>query len=297
MVAKLTVILYFISFLFGPIRTREQKCHIVGQSKDKILQVLKKDYGNSQYSDYVIPMLQDFSQVPYGGGAAGCGVSQTLINVERMDCMTLVENVWALACTRHMAAHMNTPPDDDALFALYVQNLNAIRYYEGKNERNEDRIQYLSSAFIQLENAGVLENPIKGKAEPLKKKIHYVSSNKAKFGGFKDWAFLASKEAEMSQYTYYHYRTSEIDKYLKDAQNGDFIGLLTTVNGLDVSHCGILSHDGKAIKMTHASSVKKQVVIEQDLKSYLAARTTIHGIIVYRPRFPNPDVFTRVDLR
>jgi hypothetical protein len=297
MVAKLTVILYFISFLFGPIRTREQKCHVVGHSQDKILKVLRKDYGSDAYTDYIIPMLRDFSQVPYGGGAAGCGVAQTLINVERMDCMTLVENVWALALTRHIASSMEVQPDDDTLFALYVQNLNAIRYYEGKNERNEDRIQYLSSAFIQLEKAGVLENPLQGKGEALQKRIHYVSTNKAKFGGFKDWAFLAAKEAEMSQYTYYHYRTSEINKYLADARNGDFVGLLTTVNGLDVSHCGILSHDGKSIKMTHASSVKKQVVIEQDLQAYLSARTTIHGIIVYRPRFPAVSQFTRAEVR
>lgn len=291
MISKLSVILYFISFLFGPVSKREQKCHVVNDSKDKIIKVIKAEYGSAEYPVYAHKMLQEFVSIPYGGGSKGCPQAHTLINTTQMDCMTFVENYWALAFTRHLISLMPVQPSDEELFALFVQNLNSIRYYEGKNLRNEDRIQYLTSAFIQLEKAGVLKSLAQDGAKPLQKNISYVSANKVKFGGFSDWTFIRSKEAEMSAYTYYTYGKNEIDVYAKSAKDGDLIGLLTTVPGLDVSHCGVITVKAGKVCMTHASSVKKQLVYAQDLKEYLAGRSTISGIVVYRPVFPEEIKF------
>jgi len=283
---KLSIILYFLSFLFGPVQQKEQKCHIVSDSREKVIASIKKDYGCREYSLYIPELLKEFSTVPYGAGGSGCGSSQTLVNVKTMDCMTFVENIWALAFTRHIISRLPEFPGDDDIFSIYIQNLNAIRYYNGMNNRNEDRIQYLTSAMIQLEKAGVLENALKIEGKALQKPIHYVTGNRAKFGGFSDWTFLQSKESEMSQYTYFHISKEDIPRYASIAKNGDIVGLATTVSGLDVSHCGIITVDKGNVYMTHASSVKKQVCIAQDLESYLKTRTTISGIFVYRPVFP-----------
>jgi hypothetical protein len=292
---KFSIILYFISFLFGPVLKREQKCHVVSDSREKILSVLKKDYGATVYSSYAASILKDFEGVPYGGGSNGCPPAHTLVNVRQMDCMTFVENFWAISFTRHLVSQMKEKPGDEELFALYVQNLNAIRYYQGMNQRNEDRIQYLTSGFIQLEKAGVLEAIGKQECTPVKKSIHYVSSNKSRFGGFSDWAFIQSKEKEMSQYAYHIFGKDEIQKYAPIARDGDLVGLVTTVAGLDVSHCGVITHKDHQIFMTHASSVKKQLVIAQPLEEYLRSRTTISGIVVFRPVFPENLSFVSSD--
>lgn len=286
MATKIGILLYFISFLFGPVLKREQKCYVVSDSKETVLKALKADYSSTQYELYVESMLKEFENVPYGGGSQGCPQAHTLVNVRQMDCMTFVENFWALAFTRHLVAQMKVKPSDEDAFAMYVQNLNAIRYYEGKNIRNEDRIQYLTSGFIQLEKAGVLTAVGKETGKPLTKKINYVSANRAKFGGFTDWTFIQSKEREMSEYTYHTFTKSDLDDYAKVARNGDLVGLVTTVSGLDVSHCGVITIRNGKVYMTHASSVKKHLVVAQDLNEYLSNRTTISGIVVYRPLFP-----------
>jgi hypothetical protein len=283
---KISILLYFISFLFGPVLKREQKCHVVSDSREKVLAVIKKDYGSDTYPVYAAAMLKDFEGTPYGGGSNGCPQAHTLVNVKQMDCMTFVENYWAMVFTRHLISQMKDQPEEEEMFAMYVQNLNAIRYYAGVNQRNEDRIQYLTSGFIQLEKAGVLEAVGKQACEPLKRNIHYVSSNKTKFGGFTDWAFIQNKEKEMSQYPYHMFSKNEISKYAELAQDGDLVGLVTTVPGLDVSHCGVITKKGPKVYMTHASSVKKQLVVAQPLEEYLSNRTTISGIVVFRPVFP-----------
>jgi hypothetical protein len=286
MAVKISILLYFISFLFGRVDRREQKCFVVSDSKDKVLKVLKAEYPSKQYDLYAEYMLKEFEGVPYGGGSQGCPQAHTLVNLRQMDCMTFVENFWALAFTRHLIAGMKEKPVDEEIFAIYVQNLNAIRYYEGKNQRNEDRIQYLTSGFIQLEKAGVLSMVGKEEGSPMSKKINYVSGNRAKFGGFTDWAFIQNKENEMSQYSYITFDKNQIQDYAQIAQNGDLVGLVTTVPGLDVSHCGVITLREGKVFMTHASSVRKQLVLAQDITEYLAKRTTISGIVVFRPVFP-----------
>jgi len=287
MAIKIGILLYFISFLFGRVEHREQKCYLVADSKDKALKVLKAEYTSNQYDQYVEQMLKEFENVPYGGGSQGCPQAHTLINLRQMDCMTFVENFWALAFTRHLIQGVKERLGDDEIFAIYVQNLNAIRYYEGKNQRNEDRIQYLTSGFIQLEKTGVLSSVGKGLGRTMSKKINYVSANRTKFGGFKDWPFIQNKENEMSQYSYTVFDKDKIHDYAQIAKNGDLVGLVTTVNGLDVSHCGVITIREGKVYMTHASSVRKQLVIAQDLVEYLSKRTTVSGIVVFRPVFPS----------
>lgn len=286
MATKISILLYFISFLFGPVTRREQKCHVVSDSRSQVLKVIKADYGTSGYEQTAARLLREFEGVPYGGGSQGCPQAHTLVNVRQMDCMTFVENFWAIAFTRHLVSQMKEQPGDDELFAIYIQNLNAIRYYEGKNIRNEDRIQYLTSGFIQLEKAGVLQPVGKGTGKSLQKPIHYVSTNKAKFGGFSDWPFIRAREQEMSAYEYVFFPKSGIAQYAPIARDGDLVGLVTTVPGLDVSHCGVITLKEGKVHMTHASSVKKQLVVAQNLEDYLASRSTISGIVVYRPVFP-----------
>ena len=91
----------------------------------------------------------------------------------------------------------------------------------------------------------------------------------------------------MSQYSYTVFDKDKIHDYAQIAKNGDLVGLVTTVNGLDVSHCGVITIREGKVYMTHASSVRKQLVIAQDLVEYLSKRTTVSGIVVFRPVFPS----------
>ena len=72
------------------------------------------------------------------------------------------------------------------------------------------------------------------------------------------------------------------DSVLSKLRTGDYVGIYSKVNGLDVSHVGIIVKDGDNIYLRHASSQKEhRKVVDQDFKKYIVAKP---GIIVLRPK-------------
>jgi hypothetical protein len=67
-------------------------------------------------------------------------------------------------------------------------------------------------------------------------------------------------------------------------KTGDIVGITTTIDGLDCSHSGLCYRDnGGVVRLLHASTTKKAVVLDEDLASYLARVSTHTGIMVARP--------------
>lgn len=65
-------------------------------------------------------------------------------------------------------------------------------------------------------------------------------------------------------------------------KTGDYAGIYSKKDGLDVSHTGIVIRERGAVLLRHASSLKKhRKVIDEDLREYLTAKA---GIIVLRAR-------------
>ncbi|MGD0232655.1 MAG: N-acetylmuramoyl-L-alanine amidase-like domain-containing protein [Syntrophorhabdales bacterium] len=75
--------------------------------------------------------------------------------------------------------------------------------------------------------------------------------------------------------------TSVIDEQMfATLETGDYVGIYTETDGLDVSHVGIAVRGERRVLLRHASSIGKKV-IDQDLKRYVSGKP---GIIVLRPR-------------
>lgn len=74
---------------------------------------------------------------------------------------------------------------------------------------------------------------------------------------------------------------------LGNLRTGDYIGIYSHSQGLDVSHSGIVIRDGITLHFRHASSQREYMkVIDQGLKEYLVDKP---GIIVLRPKEPHRD--------
>jgi hypothetical protein len=74
-------------------------------------------------------------------------------------------------------------------------------------------------------------------------------------------------------------------------QTGDIVGITTTIAGLDCSHSGLCYRDeGGTVRLLHASTTKKAVVLDEDLASYLAEVSTHTGIMVARPLEVGPAI-------
>ena len=71
---------------------------------------------------------------------------------------------------------------------------------------------------------------------------------------------------------------------LSKLQTGDYVGIYTDIEGLDVTHTGIVSEKDGKLYLRHASSrISTMQVIEEDLREYMKNKP---GLIVYRPLQP-----------
>jgi cell wall-associated NlpC family hydrolase len=63
-------------------------------------------------------------------------------------------------------------------------------------------------------------------------------------------------------------------------KTGDYVGMYSTLPGLDVSHVGIVIREGERISLRHASATFR-CVIDEDFAAYIAGRP---GVMVLRPQ-------------
>jgi hypothetical protein len=71
------------------------------------------------------------------------------------------------------------------------------------------------------------------------------------------------------------------DSVLQALKTGDYTGIYSSKQGLDVSHVGIIIKDEDSIVLRHASSDRRyRKVIDQDLKEYIEEKP---GLIILRP--------------
>jgi hypothetical protein len=71
-----------------------------------------------------------------------------------------------------------------------------------------------------------------------------------------------------------------LDEAMMDKlQTGDYVGIYTETEGLDVSHVGIIIRQENAIQFRHASLVERMVV-DQNFQGYLRGKP---GVVVLRP--------------
>ena len=65
--------------------------------------------------------------------------------------------------------------------------------------------------------------------------------------------------------------------------DGDILALVTTIEGLDVTHLGFAVWQGDKLHLMHASTAYKRVVVdEQSLYDYLRTRKSCPGVRVVR---------------
>ncbi len=67
------------------------------------------------------------------------------------------------------------------------------------------------------------------------------------------------------------------DRILSSLKTGDYGGIYSNREGLDVTHVGIIVKTGDRLFLRHASSAKTALrVIDQDLEAYIKRQTGVH---------------------
>lgn len=243
---------------------------IIGKTPQR-LQEASAAYKDRPYPEWVRHVAQKWQGIPYGSGGKGLGPEELLLNLDQMDCMTAVENLLAIHIARRSG---------DLSLESFAQALLTLRYEATPPCRWEDRYHYLTHAFLRWEKWGSWL-PL---GHPDPRPITYISQNRPKYAGFRDWKHIQRIEELLSSRPRFYIPTDELQAWLPALRDGDFIAFISTEPGLDVSHVGVFFWEGEKPTFAHAALRERKWVYGEDLCAYLdRRRAKVSGITVFRP--------------
>lgn len=179
-----------------------------------------------------------------------------VINLGGVDCFTFIDYVEAMRLA--------------SSFPAFKENLKKIRYLSGTvsfRNRNHFFTDWKESNSDFTDDVTVL---IGKKTKSIAKTLNKKGDGTCFLPG------IISKKRLLKYIPSDAVDNSVINNML----TGDYIGIYSETQGLDVSHVGIIIKKPAGIFLRHASSEKKKVV-DEDFKKYISGKP---GIIVLRPK-------------
>ncbi len=243
----------------------------------------KTHLSDSAIGSIVLHVGKQLLNTPYVGGVLDKPeIEKLVVDLSRLDCVTFLESVVALSMTIQKG---NTQFDD------FCHELQFIRYRDGVMNGYASRLHYFSEWIQNNAQKGILEPitaNIGGKA--FTKKIQIMTANRAKYPHLQeDSSLLAVKKAEerLSSLQLHYLPKEELLLTGDKIKDGDLVALVTSIDGLDVSHVGIAVHVNSELHLMHASSLSKKVEIsEVTLFEMLRNKSTCPGIMAARLKGP-----------
>lgn len=178
-----------------------------------------------------------------------------VVNLEGMDCMTFIEYIEAMRLS--------------SSFSEFVENLKKVRYNQGKvafENRNHFFTDWTGLEFVEdvtTETGGTKTIRVDKRLNLKKDGGHIIPG-------------IPYKDREIG-----YIPSDAVNDAVMDRLNiGDYAGMYSKKDGLDISHVGIVIKTGERIYLRHASSILGKVV-DEDFKEYVVKR---EGLVVLRPR-------------
>ena len=235
-------------------------------------------------NEVIIEIAKSFLGVHYATNTIEApGEERLIVNLQTLDCVTFYENSLVLArCIKK-----NTMTFED-----YKKELQFVRYRGGIIDKYPSRLHYTSDYIFDNEKKYVLKNITKEiGGVPYKKKINFMSTHTDSYLQLREnpefVKMIAAQEAEMNKRTMYHIPTSKVKKAASQINDGDILGITTTIEGLDCTHTGIAIWQSKKLHMIHAPIPGSKVQItETPLWEYLMKIKKDAGIMVARALEP-----------
>ncbi len=221
--------------------------------------------------------------VPYVSGTLETeGEERLIVDTLQVDCTTFVE----LSVARWLAAR------HDSL--TVEQHVQALRYRNGVIDGYLSRLHYFTDWVACNAKRGVWYELMPTENDACLWRtdtltLNFMSSHPESYPYLKAHAWAVDSMRGIEQ-QYVRYPISYIDKsYLNltpkelPIRDGDILALVTTIDGLDVTHLGFaVWQDGK-LHLMHASMSHGRVVIdERTLYDYLKERNSCPGVKVVR---------------
>ena len=215
-----------------------------------------------------------------GGTLESKGPEICRVDLTGLDCVTLYENALCLA---RILKKGRTSYDD------FIAELTFTRYRKGVLTDYTSRLHYTSDWIHDNERKKVVKNitrDLGGEEFPVR--VSFMSENPGYYQALREFPEFVGTIAEIEQGINKRKHWVIPRKKIKGVQDhlrtGDIIAVATEKKGLDYSHTGLAFQDEKRkIRVLHASSIKKKVLLDTELYRYIQSVETYTGITVARP--------------
>ncbi|MBR5855974.1 MAG: DUF1460 domain-containing protein [Bacteroidales bacterium] len=240
-------------------------------------------YRDLSANDLILKAALLRQETPYVANTLEKGDNEELIiNLNETDCILFVESCFALA---------QSVKSGDTSFVNFCDNIKNFRYRNGIIDGYTSRIHYTSEWILQAEERGLVKEMSKEIADtPLDQKFSFMTSKSDRYKQLKNnpsnIARIAEVERDLNNHSYYYIPKSKVPQYLNQLQPGDMIGFCTSIEGLDLTHVGIvIEHNGKKT-FIHASMDAMKVVIDhRTIVEYINGIKSNIGIRIIRGVF------------
>lgn len=182
-----------------------------------------------------------------------------VINLEGMDCFTYIDYVEAMRLS--------------SSFSEFEENLKQVRYQYGEISFQNRNHFFTDWQIFNRNNVRDVTEEVGGdKVRTVKKNLNKKGDRTYFLPG------ISPKQREIK-----YIPSDAIDQeVLGRLRTGDYIGIYSDLQGLDVSHTGIIIKEGDKVYLRHASSREtNRMVVNEDLLSYISNKP---GLVVFRPK-------------
>jgi N-acetylmuramoyl-L-alanine amidase-like len=251
--------------------------------REKMSLAAKQHLHGKPIGDIIVSLGLSFLGTPYVAHTLEeAGEEHLVVNLRGLDCTTFMENSLVLArCVKK-----GTTSFDD-----FVQELTFVRYRDGRIAGYPSRLHYFTDWVYDNTRKGVVKDvtaELGGVAATAA--VDFMSNHPESYVQLSNpetVRAIRGIEESMKKRGYAVVPKERVQGILGRLRNGDIIGTATTIAGMDVSHTGVVVRGTSVAQFLHAPLSGGSVCMAQgSLGEYLAAHTSMTGIIVARPLDP-----------
>lgn len=258
------------------------------QGEDIFQRVLRRAESNNwsrlPMGELVGKIALEFEGIPYKGSTLEVSSDKEIcsVNLTSLDCVTFFET--CLAFARMLKRGGRTP-------ASLLSEIGFIRYRAGKPGDFSSRLHYTSDWFADNQSKRVvtLLSELPG-VEPFPQKVGFMSTHPKLYRQLSNnprlIAAIKQQEGAINKRSLNFVPLDKIASVEPLLHTGDIIGICTNIEGLDISHTGLIMCTADGVRhLMDASTITGKVTLEKGpLRSTLNWSSQLTGAIFARPR-------------
>lgn len=239
------------------------------------------DERKTETGELMIKVASSFLETPYVAHTLETGADEKMvINLRELDCTTYAENVLAL---------VRTIKSKEQDFDRFVNELQKIRYRNGTRNGYLSRLHYFSDWIYDNDKKKNVKD-VSGEIAHIlyPNMVDFMSTHPASYQVLDEHPELVEElsliEKTISERMVWYIPKNKITEFEDQFKDGDIVAITTHIDGLDVTHVGLVFWKDERVRLLHASSNEMKVVITREtLEEYLQGSRSATGIMIARP--------------